>query len=164
MTAPYNIIKVILLLIIFIGCGVYSFTGHGIAGIKTIAVEPLNNQTAEFGIQNQLTDAVLNRLLKDGTLTITDPKSADAILQGNILNVVDNPLTFNQNEEVTEYQVTITVDVQLIHPLRSEPIWQAKLSGRGNYPADNILDRQEGIEEAIELLVQDLLNRLTSDW
>ncbi len=151
---------------LFTGCGVYSFSGHGIAGIETIAIEPLDNQTAEFGIREDLTDAIVNRLLTDRTLTVTDRTSADAILSGTILTVSDSPLSFTENEEVTEYEIRITVSFALRKPDQSQPIWEGRITGDGSYPYETggVDEREEGIDKALERITLDLLNQLTSDW
>lgn len=156
----------LLLTITVIGCGIYTFSGHGIAGIETISIEPFDNQTAEFGIRDELTDELINRLLSNRTLTIASPTSADAILRGTIVSVTDYPLTFTEDEEATENQIKISVQVTLIKRGQSEPLWEGRLVGEGNYPyeTDSPEDREEGIKKAIERLVQDLMNRLTSDW
>ncbi len=152
-------------LLMITGCGIYSFSsGRGVGGITTVAVEPFDNLTSEYGIRDVITDAVLDRLLNDRTLTVVPANSADGVLKGSITGVDDQPLTFDENEQVSEYQVLISVELRLVHPEKTEPIWQAKLSGRGSYPADRLEERQKGIDEAIDQLVLDMVNRLTSDW
>lgn len=153
------------LLLILNGCGIYSFgSGLGVGGITSIAVEPFDNLTSEYGIREVITDAVIDRLLSDRTLTVVASNRADGVLKGSITDVVDKPLTFDANERVSEYQVSITVAVELVNPGKTEPIWQARLSGQGSYPADKLEERQQGIDEAVDQLVLDLVNRLTSDW
>ena len=148
------------------GCGVYSFKGQGIGGIKTIAVDPFDNRTTEFGIREKLTDAILTRLLNDRTLTVASPRSADAILTGVVLSIEDKPLTYQASETVTEYQVVISIEAKLIRQGVSEPVWQGRIVGEGNYPfsTGSAAERQNGVDIALEKIVRDLLNRLTSDW
>lgn len=157
---------VVLLSIMTAGCGVYSFSGHGIGGISTIAVEPFDNQTAEMGIREDLSDAIVSSLLSNRTLTIAGQANADAILRGTITGFSDNPFTFTENEEVKENRVTITVEIKLIKPGQSEPLWEGRLSGEGSYAylTGSLDERQQGIDLALEQLVIDLMNRLTSDW
>ncbi|MDP8240056.1 MAG: LptE family protein [Candidatus Hatepunaea meridiana] len=156
----------LVLCIILCSCSVYTFSGHGIAGIKTISIEPFDNQTAEFGIRDKLTDELINELLSNRTLTVANQASADAILRGKIVSITDLPLTFDENEDVKESQITIIVEVVLAKPGKSEPLWQGKLVGEGAYPYEtgSMEEREEGIDKAVERLVQDLINRLTSDW
>lgn len=159
-------LPIFLLFTCLAGCGVYTFSGHGIAGIETISVEPFDNQTAEFGIREQITDELINKLLGNRTLTIASQASADAILKGRIVVFTEEPLTFNENEQVQENKITIVIEVELIKPGRPEPIWSGRLAGDGSYPyqTGSPQEREEGINKAVERLVQDLINRLTSDW
>jgi outer membrane lipopolysaccharide assembly protein LptE/RlpB len=161
-----RIIYFLICLLCLSGCGVYSFKGQGIGGIKTIAVEPFDNQTAEFGIREQITDAILTKLLGDRTLSIANSQTADAILRGRVIQIDDRPLSYHENETVTEYQVTLTVEVMLFKPGQSDPILQMRLTGEGNYPyqTGSPDERKQGLDKAVEQLVQDLMNRLTSDW
>jgi len=148
------------------GCGAYSFTGQGISGIKSIAVEPFENRTSEFGIRDRITDALIDKLLSDRTLSIANVNTADAILKGAIVSVDDRPLTFNAAEEVSENQVVITIEVMLVRPGLVEPIWQTRLTGDGSYPyrTGSPEERDVGMKVAVDRLVQDLVNKLTSDW
>ena len=157
---------IILISLLLLGCGAYSFTGRGIAGIKSLAVEPFENRTSEFGIRDQITDALIDRLLSDRTLSLANAGAADAVLKGVVISVDDRPLTFSAAEEVTENQIIITVEVMLVRPGLVEPIWQTRLSGDGSYPyqTGSPEEREVGIKVAIDRLVQNLVNSLTSDW
>jgi len=148
------------------GCGVYSFKGEGVAGIKSIAVESLDNQTTEFGIREQLSDAIVSKLLADRTLTIAAPRSADAILTGTIISVSDRALTYSADESVSERQVILRVTFKLLKSGESEPIWEGDMIGEGNYPnkTGSPDERNEGVVKAVDMIVRDLINRLTSDW
>lgn len=159
-------ISLILCIIFIAGCGVYSFKGHGIAGIKSIAVDPFDTQTAEFGIRESLAETIISRLLSDRTLSVTDRNNADAILHGTLISVDDSPLTYQSDETVTEYEIRIIVEFVLLKPDKSDPIWEGRLVGEGSYPysTGSLEERQEGIDKALDRLAQDLLNRLTSDW
>ena len=162
-----NKILISLILLCFAnGCGVYTFTGHGIGGIKSISVETFDNQTAEYGIREDLTDIIVQKLLADKTLTVVDRNSADAILYGNILSIVDNPLSYSGDESVSEYEIKITISFALRKPDQSEPIWEDRLVGSGSYPfkTGSLEERTEGIKKASDIIAQDLINKLTSDW
>jgi len=165
-TPIYNLILPLTAALLLAGCGVYSFTGRGVGGIKTIAIEPFENRTSEYGVRDQLSDALIGKLLSDKTLTLTSPGAADAILKGVIVSVDDRPLTFSSSEVVTENQVIITIEVSLTKSGAVEPVWQARLSGDGSYPyrTGSMEERDQGIKLALDRLVQDLINRLTSDW
>lgn len=161
-----KLILMTLAAVTLVGCGVYSFTGRGIAGVESISIEPFDNQTAEFGVREDLTDAILERLLTDRTLTVVNRGSADAILYGSILSITDTPLSYDDAENVSEYEVQITVSFALRQPDKSEPIWEGRLVGDSSYlyKTGSLEERGVGLKLAIDRLVQDLINKLTSDW
>ncbi len=161
-----NLHLISIMILALSGCSVYSFKGQGIGGIKTIAVDSFENLTTEFGIREKLTDAIITRLLNDRTLTVASPRSADAILTGVVTSVEDRPLTYQANESVTEYQVIISIEAKLIRQGVTEPLWQGRVVGEGNYPysSGSVVERQGGVDVALDKIVQDLMNRLTSDW
>lgn len=161
-----RILLTLLVILVFSGCGVYSFTGHGIAGIESIAVDPFDNRTAEFGIREDLTETIITRLMSDRTLVLSDRSVADAVLKGTLISVNDRPLSFQADETVNEYEIAITVEFILLKPGKSEPLWEGRITGQGSYPYQNgsLESRQQGITAALDRMSQDLINRLTSDW
>lgn len=148
------------------GCGIYSFKGQGIGGIKSVAVEPLENQTAEFGLSDNLTDAVITKLLSDRTLAVADRGSAEALLSGRIISYMDEPLSYTSTETVTENQVKIVVEFSLRRPDSTTPLWEGQVTGQGSYPYSetNLDSRTEGLKKALDQITTDLINKLTSDW
>lgn len=165
----YKVNQIIVVFVFFVlleSCGIYSFKGKGIGGINLIAVEPFESRVAEFGVAERITEELVNRLLKERIITLSSPVRAEGILKGTLISLTDRPLTFLSNEQVTEYEVVIEVEAKLIPTGKSEPIWAEKLIARGSYPyrEGSLSERQEGIDKAIERLVQDIINQLISDW
>ena len=60
---------------LFAGCFRYSFSGAVPSHLKTIAVPLLDNQTAEFGIAERITDQLISEFQRDNTFKIADPAS-----------------------------------------------------------------------------------------
>ena len=144
----------------------YSFTGHGIAGIKVIAIESFDNQTPEFGVSQDLTERVLAKLLQDKTFKVSDRNSSDAILYGNVISVEDRPLTYTEENEVLEYEIVLSVSFILRKSGEAEAVWEGTLKGLGPYPYESgsLDERIGGISKAIDEITIDLINQLTSDW
>jgi len=148
-------------LLIIWGCGIYSFSGSNLPShIKTVAVPLFENETPEFGIDQELTDGVIEKITHDNTLKITQNRSADSIIKGKILRVVDRAGQYNKDEKASSFRVTITVDVSFVDLKKRKTIWQATWSQWGDY-TDN---RDEGIREAIDKLSVDILNKTVSGW
>ncbi|HHM24086.1 MAG TPA: hypothetical protein ENJ23_03505 [Bacteroidetes bacterium] len=157
------------LFLIFAGllaCGPYSFSGNSLPPhIKTIAVPLFEDQTSEFGIKEKLTDAVINEITRDNTLKITSEDAADAIVYGKIISVDDRADTYTEQEEVQAYRVYITVEVEVRDVKMGKPLWKERWSQWGLYSlADGLEARQQGIDEAIQKLAEDILNKTISNW
>lgn len=161
----FCIVTAVLLAALLSGCGVYSFSGAVAGDIKNISIPLFENQTAEFGVQETITDALIAGFQREGILKIVDESHADAILHGTILNIRDTPNTYSADEQVSEYRFQITCEITLVKSNTGEDLWKETFSTWGNYPYTGSLeDRQTGIEEALRKLTEDILNRIVSNW
>jgi len=155
------------------GCFRYSFSGAVPSHLKTVAVPLLQNQTAEYGIAEQITDEVVSRIQRDNTLKIADINNADSILRGVLVRVDDVPYTYSgsgqsqsQNFNVGEYRLTLVVKVEYYDQTKSETIWTREFSewGTYNHTTGAPEERQQGFDEAISKLADDILNQTVSGW
>ena len=97
-------------LLVFSGCGIYSFSGSIPPHIKSISIPLFANETAEFGIAEAVTDEVTNVFLEENILKISD--QGDSILKGSIKKVEDKPYTYSEMEEVLEYRYSVGISVE----------------------------------------------------
>jgi hypothetical protein len=158
---------------LFVGCFRYSFSGAVPSHLKTIAVPLLQNQTAEFGIAERITDQVISEFQRDNTLKIADPDNADSILRGSLVRIEDEPYTYSgagegqaQNFSVGEYRLTLTVRLEYFDQTKSEVVWQKDFSNWGTYDhsTGSPEEREQGFDEAIQKLAEDILNQTVSGW
>ena len=148
-----------------IGCGPYSFSGSSIPShIKSVAIPIFENETAEFGIKERVTDALLENFVSENILKISDNKNADSIIRGTIVKITDVPFTFDENEFVQEYRVTIFLNLVWYDQVKNNDLFDGKINGWGVYPADSPEERIEGIEKAIERLITEITNKTLSGW
>lgn len=153
------------------GCFRYSFSGSGPSHIKTIAIPLFDNATAEYGVVERLTDELILAFQNDNTLKITDEKSADAVLSGTLVRVTDVPYTYEgegeaNNFNVGEYKLTLTVKLSYFDQVKDELIWEQEVQDWGtyNHTTGAPEERDEGFNEAIEKLSEDILNMTVSGW
>ena len=144
-----------------ISCGIYSFSGSTLPShIKTIAVPLVENRTPEFGIDQELTDALISAITQDNSLKIANSRSADSILKGTILTVRESAGAYDRNETASGFRVTITIKIAFEDTKKRKVIWEENWSHWGSYEND----RDEGIQEAIDKLTTDILNKTVSGW
>jgi len=149
------------------GCGVYSFSGSLPRHIRTIAIPLFEDRTSEFGIREDLTDALVAEFTNDNTLTVEDdPRTADSVLRGTILRVDDRAGQFDREERVHEIRVYVTVRVKFEDRIKRKTLWEGTVSQWGAYDPDTQgpEGRNEAIKEAIQKLAEDVLNKVVASW
>jgi outer membrane lipopolysaccharide assembly protein LptE/RlpB len=154
-----------LIFLIVSGCGVYTFSGAVPGHLKSIAVPPFENQTAEFGLAEDLSAALIDEFLDDNSFKVLDLRQADAVIYGTIVRIHDAPSTYSSNESVQEYKVTITARVRYEDLVKGKIIWDETISSFGTFPTGGgLAERAEGIDEAVKKLTEDILNKTVSGW
>lgn len=148
------------------GCGPYSFSGSALPShIKTVAVPIFDDQTAEFGLKEMLTDAVIERLTRDNTLKIADRRRADSVIDGTILRIEDRAGAYDRTEQVQENKVFVTARVRFQDLHNNKVMWEEEIVQWGTYdPSGGETARRQGIEEALAKIADEVLNRTVSSW
>jgi outer membrane lipopolysaccharide assembly protein LptE/RlpB len=145
--------------------GCYSFRGQTAGAIKSIAIPTFENESTEFGIAEQVTQQLTQGFQSDGTLRVTTGDQADAVLQGRILSVEDQPYSARADQTVEEYRFSLTCHIQLLDNKTQQPIWDANMTEWAIYPyTGSLQDRDVAIQEAVAKLQQDILNRIVGSW
>jgi Lipopolysaccharide-assembly len=152
------------------GCG-YALEGRGIAvdpSIKRIGVPLFKDRTNRVDLDAQVTEAVINELLKKGRFTVVkDSTGVDAVVEGEITSFNAVPVNFTQGADQTQasrYAITLTAKVVYRKIGQSEPIWENDaFSLRDEYDMDttaaNYFDREE---QSIERLSESFARSLVS--
>jgi hypothetical protein len=125
-----------------------------------VAIPLLENESLEAGIHQALTDSLIQAFVTDGALRVVDEDQADAVLQGAVVEVAEEPFTYGNQAD--QYQITVFVDVTLYDSRKKQVIWEEKrLRGYGIYSAAERREeaRQEGLAAAFQILTRDVIDR-----
>ena len=90
------------------GCAYYSTSATGGGGIRSVAIPLLANTSLEAGIQQTLTDSLIEAFVADGALRVVDEDQADIILRGTVLEVREEPFTYG--DQADQYQISVFMD------------------------------------------------------
>ncbi len=146
-------------------CAYYSLKGSLPPHLKTVAIPLFDNRTAEFGITETLTDAVIDEFIRDGSLKIADRSAADVLLLGTIVSVSDRAGAYDQQEVVQDIKVYITVRVECTDQVKRHTLWKERITQFGSYdPAEGPEGRSTAYEQAYEKISQEILNKTVSNW
>jgi outer membrane lipopolysaccharide assembly protein LptE/RlpB len=124
------------------GCG-YHLIGASSnlpARLQKLYVAPLVNQTSRAEVDQRLTEQISQEWVRRGRFElVSSAEQADAVLSGTVVSVIANPVQFDQVGRATQYQLTVTADVQLVDRTGPKPvvIWHEKnFSLSQAYPVD----------------------------
>ena len=153
------------ILAILLCSGCYSFRGQVAGEIKSIAIPTFQNETAEFGIAETITEQLIQGFQRDGVLKIKGEDQADAVLLGRVLRVEDQPYTARADQTVEEYRFAMTLEIELVNKRTNETVWKQSYPAWAIYPYTGSPDaRDQAVQEAVGKLREDLLNRIVGSW
>ena len=150
-------------LIILSGCAVYTFNPKGKSTIATIGIERFANKTNEYGLEDRMTDQIIDAFIADGSMKVVPSESAEAILTGTLTGYNRKPYNPDENDLVESYAVTMSFDITLKNPVDETEIWTERVSKFGTYNIETETE-EVGQLEAITLLIEHIINKTTKSW
>ena len=150
------------------GCGYTAVSAPPVVEVRTVAVPLFDNRTFEPLLEARLTERVKARLVSTGPWRLVNrPGVADLVIVGTVTGFGVTPVSFDETHSALEQRVTITVEVMAERRGRAAgaPAFRRTLTGTAEYAelGDTLRTRaakNRAIEEAGDLLAQDLLARL----
>lgn len=149
------------------GC-LYGFAGGGLPpSIKTVALLPFDNQTAEPTLTQEVSSSVREALERRLGLRQASEAQADAVVRGTIVRYEpDLPVQYSGSEDrtvnVTRRLVQITVSVEIMDQKLQKPLWQRSgLVLEGEYDPGQ---EGSGRDRALEKLVTNIVEGAQSQW
>jgi hypothetical protein len=149
----------------------YGFEGGGFPPhIRTVYIEPFENQTPQFDLDQKLYAAMLDELPRRLGVRVAGEQAADAIVRGVISFYDDaaqayNPAAPDQPvSSVSVNQVQIAVSIQLIDVRDYVIRWESqRLVGRGLYRPDSQAE-EVGQTDAIANIIEQIVDGAQSQW
>jgi len=170
----------IISMVMFSGCG-YTTKSLLPADMKAVYVDNFKNSiriTAEQnnermyrgytpGMEIELTKAVIDRFLLDGNLKIASEKEANIIMNGNLIDFRREPLRYDANDNIEEYRITITVNLELEDAKTGNALWKENgFTGETTYTTSGALAKGENaaVRDAISDLARRIVERTIEAW
>lgn len=157
-------------LLVLGGCN-YGFSGGGgfPSSIKTIYVEPFENETTQFELQQRVYEELFSELPRRLGVRPAGREVADLIVRGHIVGYDDvarnyTPGSADRPSQVLEHEVQVSIAIQLIDTKRNVILWESsRLTGRGTY---NVASQTfvDGMTVAIQDLTRQIVDGAQSQW
>ena len=169
-----------LLLINSAGCG-YTTHSSFIAQYKTIYVPQFVNKidiTKEEDnankyklyrpfLEQDVTQAVINRFLFDGNLKPSKAQAPDLTLTGELAEFRLDPLRYDSSQNVQEYRINIVVNFKLTDNKENKLLWEENnFTGDTSYFTTSTLQKSEptAINDALADLARRVVERVVEQW
>ncbi len=139
------------------------------AHVKTIAVQPFDNETNRFELAGEVYDELLRNLPRALGVRTAGGDVADAIVRGSITRydvVAPNyrAAAEGQAAQVLQRQVNITVAVEIVDLVENIILWESRsVIAQGQFLEASETE-EVGRAEAIELLIQKIVDGAQSNW
>jgi hypothetical protein len=149
------------------GCS-YSFKGGTVPPHLTTVAIPVVDDVSGYGdpsLRDQFTRELTQRFITDATLELADRNTADAVLEGSIVEVRDAPNVLQGGEKVAQRRITVRVKMAFNDLKLRKKMWEKEFSNWGDYPSGGgLTQRQAGISEAVRKITEDILNDTVAGW
>ena len=162
-----------LLALLLFGCGIYSFRGSIPDHLSDLQVEVFDNRTTEFAVENDLEEALTERLISERLLPLSTREKADCVIRGSINTIQDKPYIFDESENVLEYRLEFKGKVVWYDNLRERELFNKPYSVFGTYFSDTKnaslggdaqRTRETAYGEGLDLLVDFIIEAMTEEW
>ncbi|MEX1140014.1 MAG: LptE family protein [Bacteroidota bacterium] len=155
------------LLVLASGCR-YSFSGGSVPPhLKTIAIPIVQDQSGygDPALRDLFTQQLVDIFTNDGSLALTERGASDALLETVVTGVTETPSVVKPGEQVAERRITVTARVVFTDLKLRKNIWEKNFSQWGDFPSGaGPTQRNEGVQEAVRKLTEDILNETVAGW
>lgn len=145
------------------GCS-YSFKGSLPPHLRTIAIPVMENRTPEFGVAEDLSQRVYDRMLQDGLLRVGAEDSASSRLDMILLDIRELEQDVDATQGTTRVRLTIKIKASFIDQIEERELWNKTLSEWGDYSPTGSPTREDALDEAVSKLVESINQQMLSDW
>jgi hypothetical protein len=124
-----------------------------------------DDNTSYPGVRDELSNGVIDAFISDNTLAVVNENQADLLLTGTILSIREKAAIIAAGEEVQKYEVYVNVKVKCTELETGKVWWEKTLRRFGIMEQQGSQDeRDQAIAEAIEEIIQDILDNTLANW
>ncbi len=169
----------VLLALALAGCG-YTTKSNLPENIKRVHVAPVKNgvdlsseisdktpfRVYRPGIEVELTNAIINRYIFDGTLKVTAPEKADAVLESTLVDYRRDALRYNEGDDVQEYRLSVVIDAVMTQKSDGKLLWKERLTGDTTFflSGGRSITEDEAAAKAVEDVARRVVERTIEYW
>jgi len=163
-----KIISLLVILITFQNCGIYSFSGGSVGDAKTIQIDhfPNNASYVEPSLSSVFKRVLEDKFLGQTNLSLVN-SNGDLYLNGEITDYRISPTAATADQRAAQNRLTIRVKVHFENRLDEEKNFDKTFSHYHDYAADKLLVGsvlEEAYDDILERITQDVFNDALAQW
>lgn len=156
------------LIMIPLGCGVYSFTGGSTGDAQTIQIDNFPNTAilVEPTLSQSFTVALQDLFLRQTNLKLTD-SGGDLFFEGEITQYRIVPIAATADQTAAQNRLTIAVRVRFYNRLEEDDNFEQTFSFYSDYDGSLQLTGavlESAYDEIFERITQDIFNAAVAKW
>jgi len=156
---------ILILLLLLNSCGYYSFKGALPSHIQAVAIPIFIDKSGYPGVLEKVTDTVIESFISDNTLKVVDESKADIIINGTIQSVTQKAAAITAGETVSEYQMHVSIKVLCEDIKQSKKLYDKVFRQYGIMSSAAGQDeKDQAIDDAIQLITEDIINTTLGGW
>jgi hypothetical protein len=166
-------ITILLLGLLTVSCGIYSFTGSSIpVGVETFQVDYFENtaggkpgSTIEPGLDRDFTIALQDLIVNQTSLNLVN-QGGDIIYSGEIVDFSVTPMAATAEIKAAQNRLSMAVMVNYENILNEEDNIEKRFSFYYDFPGNlQVYDiKDAALEEIFERIIQDIFNETLAKW
>ena len=136
--------------------------------VRTLAVEPFDNETERFEVASELYDQLVQELAPSLGVRQAGLDVADAVVRGAVTRYDVQAPNYRagaggQPAQVLQREVRISIRVQIVDRVENVILWESNSETAQGLFAEGAPE-EEGRRAAIDLLVQAIVDGAQSNW
>lgn len=140
--------------------------------IKSLSIPIFTNQTFQYGLEEVMTNRVIEEFIKEGRIEVVDRELATTELKGTILSYQRVPFSYDKKGNINKYQVSIKVSFELRDLTANKLLWQDEwqevilyISPTSSYrPKEfDITSEEEAIQKILSKMAYYIVSRTIND-
>ena len=164
----YTYLFILIILLSFSSCGIYSFTGASISPeVKTISIKYFPNQAplVQATLSQVFTDALKDKFISQTNLTLV-PDDGDLNIEGEITDYSTKPIAITGDQTAALNRLTITIKVKFTNKFDETQNFETTFSRYEDYESTKNLSDVEDvlIEQINSYLIEDIFNKAVVNW
>ncbi len=168
-----SISRILPILLILVSCGIYSFKGSIPDHLHDLELVTFKNLTTEFAVETDIEEALTERMFNEQLLPLSAKETPDSRIEGKINSITDKPNSFDENENILEYRLEFRGEIVWYDLVRDSELFKKNYTVFGTYFSEDEnatrsdaekLEREDAYDEAIEKLIDLIIESMTEEW